>query len=267
MALPPPSPSSTCLVTGASSGIGTEIARELAERGHGVTLVARREDRLRELAEELSAEHGVRAETVGCDLGDHAQREHLFKEVEDRGLAVDVLVNNAGFGTGGRFQRLDLDRELQLVRLNVEAVVHLCGVFSPKMIDRGAGAILNVASTVAFQPLPRQATYSASKAFVLNFSQALKADLHGTGVTVTALCPGLTETEFFEVGGMTEEAGNAPSFALMSAADTARAGVRGLEKGRMTVVPGPFNVATAVGGQFTPRSVLVPLLRRTYPVK
>ena len=267
MALPPPSPSSTCLVTGASSGIGTDIARELAARGHGVTLVARREDRLREVAEDVASRHGVRAEVVACDLGDHSARERLIAQVEELGLGVDVLVNNAGFGTGGRFQRLDLDRELQMVRLNVEAVVHLCGIYAPKMIDSGSGAILNVASTVAFQPLPRQATYSASKAFVLNFTQALRADLHGTGVTVTALCPGVTETEFMEVGGLTEAAKSTPSFALMTSEDTARAGVEGLEKGRMTVVPGPFNVASAISGRLTPRSVLVPFLRRAYPVK
>ncbi len=267
MALPPPDRSSTCLVTGASSGIGTDIARELAGRGHGVTLVARREDKLREVAEELTSRHGIRAETVACDLGEAAERERLVKEVEDRGLTVDVLVNNAGFGTGGRFQRLDLDRELQLVRLNVEAVVHLCGIYAPQMGGQGRGAILNVASTVAFQPLPRQATYSASKAFVLTFTQALREDLHGSGVTVTTLCPGLTQTEFFEVGGMSDEAGNAPDFLLMTPAECAAIGVRALEKGRRTVVAGSFNAAGAIGGRLMPRSILLPLLRRTYPIK
>ena len=267
MALPPPDPSSTCLVTGASSGIGTDFARELAARGHGVTLVARREERLREVAEELSGRYGVRAETVRCDLGDADDRSGMVAEVDRRGLQVEVLVNNAGFGTGGRFQRLELERELQMVRLNIEAVVHLCGLYGPKMVDRGRGAILNVGSTTAFQPLPRQATYSASKAFVLNFSQALTADLHGTGVTVTCLCPGVTETEFFEVAGVTEQAAAVPRFAVMSAEDTARAGIKGLERGRMTVVPGAFNVASAIGGRITPRSLLVPLLRATYPIK
>ena len=267
MALPPPSTTSTCLVTGASSGIGTDIARELAQRGHGVTLVARREDKLREVAEELSSRHGIRAETIGCDLGEAAERERLVKEIESRGLTVEVLANNAGFGTGGRFQRLGLDRELQLVRLNVEAVVHLCGIYAPQMARRGQGAILNVASTVAFQPLPRQATYSASKSFVLHFTEALNADLHGTGVTVTTLCPGLTQTEFFEVGGMSEEASNAPDFMIMSAAETAKIGVRGVEKGRRTVVAGSFNAAGAVGGRLMPRSILLPLLRRVYPIK
>jgi short-subunit dehydrogenase len=267
MALPPPDRSSTCLVTGASSGIGTDIARELAARGHGVTLVARREDRLREVAEELSSRHGIRAETVSCDLSDAKARDAMIAEVESRGLTVDALVNNAGFGTGGYFQKLELDREIQLVRVNVEAVVHLCGVYAPKMIERGQGAILNVASTVAFQPLPRQATYSASKAFVLAFTEALREDLHGTGVTATTLCPGLTQTEFFEVGGMTEAATNAPSFAMMSAAECAAIGVRGMERGRRTVVAGSFNTAGAIGGRLMPRTILLPLLRRFYPVK
>jgi len=267
VALPPPSPTSTCVVTGASSGIGADFARELAARGHGVTLVARREDRLRELAEEVSKAHNVRAETVACDLGDAADRVRLVDAVKERGLDVGVLVNNAGFGTGGAFQGLPLDRELQLVRLNVEAVVDLCGRWVPGMVERGRGAVLNVASTVAFQPLPRQATYSASKAFVLNFSEALNQDLHDTGVNVTVLCPGLTKTEFFEVADLEKEASDAPSFAMMTSLDTARAGLHGLERGRRMVVPGAFNTAGAIGGRLTPRALLMPLLRRAYPIK
>ena len=267
MALPAPTADSTCLVTGASSGIGADIARELAARGHGVTLVARREERLRELADEIAGRHGVTADTVACDLGDPAGRERLVTAVKDRGLEVGVLVNNAGFGSGGSFQGLDQDRELAMVRLNVEAVVALCGVYVPPMVDRGRGAVLNVASTAGFQPLPRQATYSASKAFVLHFTEALHTDLVGTGVSATALCPGLTETEFMEVGGLEDAASHAPSFAAMSSLDTARAGVKGMERGRRVVVPGAFNLAVAASGRMTPRSVLLPLLRRAYPVK
>src|SRR5512132_576744 len=164
MALPPASADSTCLVTGASSGIGADIARSLARRGHGATLVARRTERLDELAEELRSRHGVRAEVLACDLADSAAREDLARQIDDLGLTVEVVVNNAGFGSGGLFQRLDQERELEMVRLNVETVVALCGRYVPLMVARGRGALLNVASTAAFQPLPRQATYSASKA-------------------------------------------------------------------------------------------------------
>src|SRR4051812_35464799 len=201
MALPPPSPDSTCLVTGASSGIGVEIARELARRGLGVTLAARREDRLRELAAELEAS-GVRAEVVGCDVSDHDSRKRLAAELEARGLTVDVLVNNAGFSTSGPFVQSDPDKEEALVRTNIEAVVALCSLFVPAMSQRGRGAVLNVASTASFQPIPMQASYAASKAFVLSFTESLHAELRGSGVAVTALCPGPVKTEFTEVADL-----------------------------------------------------------------
>jgi len=266
VSLPAPSSSSTCLVTGASSGIGADIARELARRGHGVTLVARREERLRELADEVSGAYGIRAETVAADVGDASERDRVRSEVAERGLTVDALVNNAGFGTGGRFQDLDPNREREMVQLNVVALHSLCADFVPEMIDRGRGAILNVASTVAFQPLPRQATYAATKAFVLAFTEALYADLHDTGVTATALCPGITRTEFFEVGGMESEASNAPDFAMKDSTEVARVGVDAMASGRRVAIPGAFNRVSAASGRLTPRSVLVPLMRRFYPV-
>jgi short-subunit dehydrogenase len=176
-----------------------------------------------------------------------------------------VLVNNAGFGSAGLFQRLDGEREAELVRLNCEVVVDLCGRFVPAMVEHGDGAVLNIASTAGFQPLPTQATYSASKAFVLTFTQALGADLHGTGVTATVLCPGPVRTEFGEVAGLRLES-VMPEFAWVDSADVAEAGVRGLERGKGVVIPGAINRATAVGGQFTPRSLLLSLGRRVYRV-
>jgi uncharacterized protein len=265
MAIPDPSRDSTALVTGASSGIGADIARSLAERGHNVVLVARREERLAELAKALTAKHEVRAEVVAVDLQTKSGRKTMLRAIEELGLRVDVLINNAGFGSAGLFQRLDGEREAELVRLNCEVVVSLCGEFVPKMVDAGAGAVLNVASTAGFQPLPTQATYSASKAFVLTFTQALTADLHGTGVTATALCPGPVKTEFGEVAGLSLEA-VMPDFAWVSSEDVAEAGVKGLERGKGVVIPGLLNRATAVGGQFTPRSVLLGLGRRVYRV-
>jgi short-subunit dehydrogenase len=264
--LPPPDPACTCLVTGASSGIGAEIARELARRGHGVTLVARREQRLRELAGELAAEHGVRAEAIACDLADAEARQRLVAAVAELGLEVEVLINNAGFTTIGRFQDLDPERELLEVRTNVEAVVALCADYVPRMVERGRGAVLNVASTAAFQPIPRQVTYSASKAFVLHFTEAMHSDLQGTGVTATALCPGPIRTEFLEAAGRGEAAELGPSFVWVSPAKVARAAVAGLERGRRVVVPGVLNLIGAIAGRHTPRALTLPLMRRLWPL-
>ncbi len=266
MALPPPSESSTAVVTGASSGIGTEIARELAKRGLNLTLVARREDRLRSLAEELGREHGVRAEIVAADIASEDGRESLFKELESRGRDVDVLVNNAGFGSAGRFQELEGDKETLMVRTNCEAIVALCARYVPPMVERGRGAILNLGSIAAYQPLPYQATYGATKAFVLSFTEALTGDLHGTGVTATALCPGPVPTEFEENAGIDSNWEGIPSFVLTTPEYNAAAGVEGMEKGKRVVVPGVVNTASAAAGHYTPRSVVLGLVRRFYPV-
>ncbi len=266
MALPRPNAASTCLITGASSGIGADIARELARRGHGVTLVARREDRLHDLAEELAKGWDVRAETVACDVTDPDDRSALVKTVADRGLKVEVLVNNAGFGSGGAFHELDGDGETGMVRTNVEALVALTSEYLPAMVKRGHGAILNLGSLIAFQPVPYQATYGASKAFVLAFTEAIHEELRGTGVTLTALCPGPVRTEFGEAGGFGGADENIPSFAWLSPDKVAAAGVEGLEKGRRVVVPGALNQLGALGGQHMPRSMLLPLVSRLWPV-
>ena len=265
MALPPPSDSSTCLVTGASAGIGTEIARQLAQRGHAVTLAARRRDRLTELARELKAEYGVRADTVTCDLSSAAARKRMVQTIERRGAQVDVLVNNAGFGSAGRFQELDADAEVRMVRTNVEAIVDLCTTYVPQMVARGSGAVLNVASVASFQPVPRQTTYAATKAFVLSFSEGLHQDLRGTGVTATALCPGPTRTEFGETAGIREELFEVPGL-VYSAEEMAVAGVEAMERGRRVVVPGVTNRVGALSGRLMPRALILPLIDRFYPV-
>jgi short-subunit dehydrogenase len=265
MTLPPPEKSSTCLVTGASSGIGVELARELPRRGRGITLTARRKDRLVKLASELSERYGVRAEVVACDLSSAAARRRMIKTIADRGLDVDVLVNNAGFGSAGRFHELDLEAEVMMIRTNVEAVVDLCGTYVPRMVERGRGAVLNVASTAAFQPVPRQSTYAGTKAFVLSFTEGLHVDLKGTGVTATALCPGPTRTEFGETAGIPEELFHVPGL-VYDAEQMAGAGVQAMERGRRVVIPGATNLAGAVGGRVLPRSVVLPLIDRFYPV-
>ena len=249
----------TALVTGASSGIGLAIAGELARRGHALTLVARREARLRELAAELGGEHGVRVEWISVDLTDASERDRLPAELAARGLEVDLLVNDAGIGTTGRFQELPVAQEVELVRINVEALVALCGAFLPGMVERGRGAVLNVASVSGFTAVPQQATYSASKAFVLTFTEALTMDLHGTGVTATALCPGPVKTEF---AGIID---GLPDRLFVDPERIAREALDGLEKGRVTVIPGAMNAVNAVVGRHAPRAVFLPLARRFWP--
>jgi short-subunit dehydrogenase len=261
MALPPPSPDSTCVVTGASSGIGADIARELAGRGLGLTLVARREDKLRELAAEL----GGRTEVHACDITDETARKRLADDLAERGMAVDVLVNNAGFSTAGLFWENDPEREVAMVRTNVEAVVALCAAFVPGMVGRGRGAILNVASTASFQPLPMQAGYAASKAFVLSFTDALHAELKGTGVTATSLCPGPVRTPFVEVANLQAAEDSMPGFMWDTPENVARAAVSGMERGKRVVIPGVLNRAGALGGQLSPRSVVLRLAKRVHP--
>jgi short-subunit dehydrogenase len=266
MALPPPGEDVTCLITGASSGIGAELARGLAGHGLGVTLVARREDRLTELADEIRAEHGVRAETVAADVSDEESRGRLFDEVASRGLTVEMLVNNAGFGSGGRFTRLDAAKEASMVRTNCEAVVALTGHYLPEMVDRGRGAVLNLASLIAFQPVPFQATYGATKAFVLSFTDAVHEELRGTGVTATAVCPGPVRTEFGEQGGFGGADERIPEPMWLEADKVARDALRAVERGDRVVVPGAGNQIAALWGQHLPRSVLLPLIRRVWPV-
>ena len=267
MPLPTPKENTTAVVTGASSGIGSEIARELARRGHGVTLVARREDRLKNLADELVVAHKVRAEVIAADLTDADSRAEIPGQIEARGLNVDVLVNNAGLTTMGPVSRADRAAELTMVRTDVEAVVDLCTLFVAGMVTRQRGAILNTASTAAFQPLPGQAGYGASKAFVLSYGRALGAELRGTGVTVTTLCPGPVETGFAESAGLTdaEASESFPKFMWVPAPDVAKAAVEGLTAGRPVVIPGAANRATAALSYLTPKALILPILAQRHP--
>ena len=260
MALPPPSPDTTCVVTGASSGIGAELARELSRRGHRVTLVARREERLRALAAEL----GEGADVHAADMADPNAREGLADALVARGTEVALLINNAGFGTSGPFVKGDRSRELEMVRTNVEAVVDLCALFMPAMARRGAGAVLNVASTAAFQPVPMQAAYAATKAFVLSFTESLHAELSGTGVAATALCPGPVKTEFADVAEI-PGTDALPGVFWTSAEEVARTGIEGLERGKRVVIPGAVNRVGALGGHHAPRGLVLRLTSRVHP--
>ncbi len=255
MSIPDPRPGAAALVTGASAGIGSAIARELADRGHDLVLVARRAERLEKLAGELRAEPGVNVEVMPCDLADREARDGLPARIEEAGLEIDVLVNNAGFATGGPFYRSDPAREVDQVRVLVEAPVALCSAFTPGMVERRSGAILIVASTAAMQPLPYSAGYSAAKAHALTFAEALHSELRGRGVTVTALCPGPVDTEFWEIPDEQPIQSTIPKAAWISAADAGRAGVKGLASGRRVVVPGQSVRAAMLATRYVPHAI------------
>jgi hypothetical protein len=234
------------LVTGASAGLGEEFSRQLSKRGHRLVLVARRKERLDELAKDLR-----NARAVAIDLSKANAAAKLMADIEANGETVDLLVNNAGFGLIGRFAELDARRERQMVDLNVGALTDLCRAAAPAMIKRKSGAILNVASTAAFQAGPKMAVYFATKAFVLSLTEALHEELKPHGIKVTCLCPGPTRTEFGEVAGF----GGNRLFdrVAMNAAEVVEAGLKGLDSNRAVVVTGWLNRIGAVSTRFAPR--------------
>ena len=253
----------TAIVTGASSGIGREIARDLARRGNEVVLVARSKDKL----DELAAEIGKNARVLPADLSHRPARAALVEQLADLGIEADILVNNAGLSTMGTVAASDPEAEINMIEVDVVAVADLCSRLLPGMVARGRGAVLNVASTAAFQPLPGQAGYGASKAFVLSYTQSLAGELRGTGVTATALCPGPVHTGFGERAGFElHDAEDAlPKFMWVDAAKVAQLAVEGMDAGRLVVIPGAANRIGSVLAQIAPRSLLVPLLARNHP--
>lgn len=242
-----PTVPTTALVTGASSGLGTEFALQLAARGHDLVLVARSRDRLEEVAAELAMLHGVKAHVVVQDLAQPDAGRKVARELADRSLQIDMLVNNAGFGTVGRFGEIAPERDHDMLMVNVVALVDLTHELLPGMIERGNGAILNVGSTAGYQPSPYLAVYSASKIFVLNFSLALRQEYRNRGIRVTALCPGPVETKFFQVIG-TRNAAVAGSFTMPE--PVVRTALKALDRDRAYVTPGLGNAITA---HLTPR--------------
>jgi uncharacterized protein len=250
----------TALVTGASSGLGRELAGLFAADGHDVVLVARRRERLDEVARDLAAKHGIQAHALAHDLADPATPARLCEDLGTRGIAVDFLVNNAGFGGTGAFAEADPRRDLEMIQVNVGALVDLTRRLLPPMISRKRGRILNVGSTAGFQPGPFMATYYASKAFVISFSEALAYELDGTGVTVTVSCPGATATEF------ATHAGNAESLLFRlgaaDAAGVAREAYRAMTAGRSMVVHGLTNKLAAQAVRVSPRAITLRLAAR-----
>ena len=245
MSLPKPSNQAAVVITGASSGIGTELARGLARRGYPLVLVARRQDRLDELADDLRAQYSVGVDVLPLDLSDAGSRGQLVERLRTEPIAG--LCNSAGFGTSGVFQTLPIERESEEVVLNSLVLMELTHAALPGMVERGAGAVLNIASIAGFQPIPYMAVYSATKAFVQTFSEAVHEELNGTGVSVTVLRPGPVR---FSIPLM-----------KVSPDDVAEAAIGGMLAGKRSVVPGIVPKAISVGGRYVPRSLLLPGIR------
>jgi short-subunit dehydrogenase len=240
------------LITGASSGIGAAFARKLAARGRNVLLVARSEDKLITLCNELGRLTSIRAQYLVMDLLQPDAPLRLFEETQNRQLEIEMLINNAGFGSMGDFVKLDLSRELEMVQLNVKTLVELTHRFLKPMRERKRGAIINVASTAGFQAVPFMATYAAGKAFVLSFSEALYEENRSHGVQVMALCPGVTETNFFEASGMDRP----PLRTVQTPEEVVDTALRGLARNKSAVISGWSNWFTIEAERIVPRSVV-----------
>ena len=240
------------LITGASSGIGKEFARQLAGRGHDLLLVARSGDKLRRLCDELGTKHRINAQFIVADLLDPDERLRVVKETAGRDLVVDLLVNNAGFGSAGDFATLDIERELEIVELNVKALVDLTHRFLVPMRERRRGTIINVSSAAGFQPLPFMATYAASKSFVTAFTEAIAEENRPYGIHVMALCPGSTKTNFFEASSIDKPV---QIKGQQTVDDVVAAALRGLDAGRTVVVSGVANKIGALLGKYVPTGI------------
>ena len=255
----------TALITGASFGIGLELARIFAREGHNLVLVARSADKLRQLASELEKAHGTRSLILATDLTEPGAAAYVLDQTTRANIRVDVLVNNAGFGQYGLFADNDLEECLRQIQLNVTTLTHLTRLYLPGMIERKEGRILNVASTAAFQPGPLMAVYFATKAYVLHFSEGLANELEDTGVTVTCLCPGATATEF-------HKRANATGMRLlrmgsMDAHTVAEDGYRALMAGKPVVISGFRNWLVAQSVRFSPRRLVTVIARKTQEAK
>ncbi len=242
------------LITGASSGIGREFARQLAARGMHLVLTARREDLLKELADELHTRHGTRTEIVVGDLTDISFAGQLYDTIKEKGLQIQLLVNNAGAGYVGTIQDADVTRMVELVELNVRSLTELTYLYLHEMLARQQGAIINVASVAAFQPVVYMPVYAASKAFVMHFSEALWAETRDQGVRVMALCPGTTQTDFFDSAGV---GGWLKKHRSQTVEQVVKAALRGLRKNRQYFVSGWLNYLLSLGVRLAPRRFVV----------
>ncbi|MBA3645225.1 MAG: SDR family oxidoreductase [Gemmatimonadaceae bacterium] len=247
------------LITGASVGIGMELARVFARNRYDLVLVSRRADALEAVAGRLEGEFGISAATFAADLGDAAAPGSILDFCANEKFTIDMLVNNAGVGLGGEFGESDINRQLNIINVNISALTHLTGLFLPQMMLRRSGRILNVASTAAFQPGPLMAVYYASKAYVLSFSEALAEELRNTGVTVTALCPGPTKTEFAATAEI--ESTRLFNSVVTDAAGVAEFGYQATMGGKRVAIPGMMNKIVAQSNRFTPRFLATKVVR------
>lgn len=252
--------SKTALITGASGGIGYELAKLFARDGYNLVLVARRESKLDQIKTDFEKQHGISVRVMAKDLSEPQAPEEIYRALQQDAVQIDMLVNNAGFTVYGEFAETNLKAELEMLQVNIVALTHLTKLFLPGMMERRHGRILNLASTAAFVPGPLMAIYYASKAYVLSFSEAIATELRGTGVTVTALCPGLTQTGFQKRGNL-EGSRLLANPAVMGAATVARIGYRAMIKGRTTAIAGFSNWLMVQGVRFVPRKVAAEMVR------
>jgi short-subunit dehydrogenase len=250
----------TALITGASGGIGLELARVCASNKINLVLAARSENKLNELATELTTQYGVTVKVIPADLADMNQVQHVYDVCKNENIQIDYLVNNAGFGDFGFFHELDWNKTEKMIDLNITALTKFCRLFIPEMVQRKNGKILNVASTAAFQPGPTMAVYYATKAYVLHFTEALQNELEKTGITVTALCPGATVSGFMETASL-QESKLFKGRKLPTSTDVAKFGFDSMMKGKTVAIHGTMNTLMAMGYRFFPRKWIVKVTR------
>lgn len=251
------------LITGASNGIGLELAHVMAKEKHNLVLVARSIDKLNELAEELIQTHGIKVKTYKADLSKTEEIENLYKQTQNDVIEVSYLINNAGFGEYGKFIENDWEKLNTMMQLNMVSLVHLTNLYSKNMVSSKFGKIMNVASTAAFQPMPYFAVYAATKSFVLNFSEAIASELKDHGITVTALCPGLTETGFVDAANMKDTKFlDKVKSAMATAEEVAEYGYESMMKGKTVAVHGMVNSLMAQSSRFLPRDLMTTIAKK-----
>lgn len=255
----------TALITGASSGIGEEFAKQLAAKETDLILVARSQEKLEKLASKLQQQHSVNAEVIVQDLTEPAAGKIVFESIQQKGLTVDLLINNAGFGDYGDFSDRDLTKQLAMIQLNIMAVTELTGLFLPLMKQRGHGAIVNLSSIAGFQPLPYMSVYAATKAFILSFTESLWAENKNTGVRILAVCPGPTESDFFDKADFPDSMAESQSKLMTPPKDVVAEALKALNKGQSNIVTGGLPNQIIVNlPRFAPRDLLVNVVEKQF---